>query len=185
MSERTKGFWAMIGVCVVWGLSPIFYNALAGVPVIEVLIHRTLWSLLLFVLILAWQGRLAEFRRAMSGRYLGQLGNVGSSYSHLPRVRGLFCQPNALTILDGGSTSHRSLPTGWYSLEEWIAKPTEKRKCARVNGRARNRRARGCFTYLLRCDCAGSRTEQRRCSLQLSDQARPHGGAAEGHALRA
>ncbi|CAM3941423.1 EamA family transporter RarD [Paracoccus yeei] len=81
MSERTKGFWAMIGVCVVWGLSPIFYHALAGVPVIEVLIHRTLWSLLLFVLILAWQGRLAEFRRAMSGRYLGQLGFAAAMIS--------------------------------------------------------------------------------------------------------
>ena len=28
MSEWTKGFWAMIAVCVTWGLSPIFYHAL-------------------------------------------------------------------------------------------------------------------------------------------------------------
>ena len=39
------------------------------------------WSLLLFVLILAWQGRLAEFRRAMSGRYLGQLGFAAAMIS--------------------------------------------------------------------------------------------------------
>ena len=60
MSEWTKGFWAMIAVCVTWGLSPIFYHALAGVPVIEVLAHRTIWSLVLFLIILGWQRRLPE-----------------------------------------------------------------------------------------------------------------------------
>lgn len=67
MSERTKGFWAIILVCVTWGLSPIFYRQLSGVPVIEVLAHRTIWSLAFFLLLLGWQGRLRAFWQAATG----------------------------------------------------------------------------------------------------------------------
>lgn len=73
MSEWGKGFWAMVAVCVTWGLSPIFYRQLASVPVIEVLAHRTLWSLALFAVILGWQGRLSEFRRVLFGPHLPRL----------------------------------------------------------------------------------------------------------------
>jgi len=67
MSEQGKGFWAMIAVCVIWGFAPIFYHAISGVPVIEVLAHRTLWSLVLFLGILGLQGRLGELRAALTG----------------------------------------------------------------------------------------------------------------------
>ncbi|ABL70511.1 EamA family transporter RarD [Paracoccus denitrificans] len=67
MSEWTKGFWAMIAVCVTWGLSPIFYRALAGVPTVEVLAHRTIWSLALFLVVLGAQGRLGQLRAALTG----------------------------------------------------------------------------------------------------------------------
>ncbi|MFC3570373.1 EamA family transporter RarD [Paracoccus simplex] len=73
MSEWSKGFWAMIGVCVTWGLSPIFYRALSEVPVVEVLAHRTLWSLLLFLAVLAVQGRLRELRGALTGPHVGRI----------------------------------------------------------------------------------------------------------------
>jgi chloramphenicol-sensitive protein RarD len=73
MSDWSKGFWAMIGVCVTWGLSPLFYHQLSQVSVIEVLAHRTLWSLVLFMGILAVQGRLAEFRRVLLGPHLPRL----------------------------------------------------------------------------------------------------------------
>lgn len=74
MSEWTKGFWAMIAVCVTWGLSPIFYRALAGVPTAEVLAHRTLWSLLLFLVVLGIQGRLGDLRAALTGRHWRRIG---------------------------------------------------------------------------------------------------------------
>lgn len=67
MSEWTKGFWAIIFVCVTWGLSPIYYHQLSGVPVLEVLVHRTLWSLVFFIGLLGWQGRLAELWQAATG----------------------------------------------------------------------------------------------------------------------
>lgn len=74
MREWTKGFWAMIAVCLAWGLSPIFYRLLIGVPTVEVLAHRTIWSLLLFLGVLALQGRLAELWRALAGPHLARIG---------------------------------------------------------------------------------------------------------------
>lgn len=73
MSGWIKGFWAMLAVCVTWGLSPIYYYQLHRVPVLDVLSHRTLWSLALFVLILGVQGRLRDFARALFGPMFGRM----------------------------------------------------------------------------------------------------------------
>lgn len=70
MTERAKGIWAMIEVCVIWGLSPIYYHAIRHVPPGEVLAHRTLWSLALFGIILALQRRLPELGAALTSRRL-------------------------------------------------------------------------------------------------------------------
>ena len=59
---------AMVGATVVWGLSSIFYKLLAHVPPLEVLAHRSLWSLVVFGLWLAWRGRLGELGRLLSSR---------------------------------------------------------------------------------------------------------------------
>ena len=61
MSETFKGVAAMVLACVIWGLSPLFYKALANVPPLEVLSHRTLWSFVLFLALMIFQGRLREF----------------------------------------------------------------------------------------------------------------------------
>jgi chloramphenicol-sensitive protein RarD len=55
MTDTTKGLVAMIVACIGWGLSPIVFKALTGVPPIEVLAHRTVWSIAMFVVILAFQ----------------------------------------------------------------------------------------------------------------------------------
>ncbi|KFE36962.1 EamA family transporter RarD [Thioclava atlantica] len=69
MSEATKGFWAMVTACVIWGLSGLYYKMLDAVPPIEVLAHRTLWSFLFFAVILAVKGRLHLIRAALSERH--------------------------------------------------------------------------------------------------------------------
>ena len=71
MRETTKGILALIAACTVWGLSPIYYKALAGVPPLEVLSHRTLWSMVVFGAVLAVQGRLADVGRVLRGRQAG------------------------------------------------------------------------------------------------------------------
>lgn len=63
MDQTAKGIVAMIAACVIWGLSPLYYKLLTHVPPLEILAHRTLWSLVTFAGLLAFQGRL----RALGG----------------------------------------------------------------------------------------------------------------------
>ncbi|MGI3184569.1 EamA family transporter RarD [Nioella aestuarii] len=72
MTEMQKGSLALIMACIIWGLAPIFYKALAHVAPSEVLVHRTIWSFVTFGVVLALQGRLREIARAT--RHRGQLG---------------------------------------------------------------------------------------------------------------
>jgi len=59
---------AVIAANVIWGLSPLYYRELAHVPPLEVLSHRTLWSLVFFGAVLALQARLVELPQATRGR---------------------------------------------------------------------------------------------------------------------
>ena len=58
ISEPAKGVAATIAAASIWGLSSLFYKQLSDVPALEVLSHRTLWSLVFFALVLGFQGRL-------------------------------------------------------------------------------------------------------------------------------
>ncbi len=64
MSEGAKGVLAMTLACTVWGLSGVFFKALAHVPPAEVLSHRVLWTVGFFGVVLAAQGRLPELAAA-------------------------------------------------------------------------------------------------------------------------
>lgn len=72
MSETAKGMAAMVGATVIWGLSSMYYKLLAHVPPMEVLAHRTLWSLVFFGIVLAFRGRLGDLARLVAApRTLG------------------------------------------------------------------------------------------------------------------
>lgn len=58
MTDSRTGILALVSACTIWGLSPLFYKALSDVPPLEVLAHRTLWSLVFFTGVLALQRRL-------------------------------------------------------------------------------------------------------------------------------
>ena len=61
-----SGFWTtplsgvilMAGACTVWGLSGLFYYQIPHIPVPEILAHRAIWSVVLFIVLLSVQGRL-------------------------------------------------------------------------------------------------------------------------------
>lgn len=74
MSDTTKGVIAIISACVIWGLSPLFYKLLEHVPPLELLSHRTLWSLGFFGLLLLWQGRLGAVPGLIGGRSVWLVG---------------------------------------------------------------------------------------------------------------
>ena len=71
-SDTVMGVTAIGGAAVIWGFSPVFYNALSHVPPLDVLAHRLIWSLVLFGFVLVVQGRLRAVRDAMgTGRTFG------------------------------------------------------------------------------------------------------------------
>lgn len=66
MSESQKGVLAMVAVTVIWGLSGLWYHALQAVPPLEVLSHRTIWSVVFLAGVLAYQHRLGEVGQILS-----------------------------------------------------------------------------------------------------------------------
>ena len=68
MSDTFKGIGAMVLACTVWGVSALYYKLLDDVPPLELLSHRTLWSLVFFLVILLVQGRIGVWIAVMSDR---------------------------------------------------------------------------------------------------------------------
>jgi chloramphenicol-sensitive protein RarD len=66
MTSTTKGIFAMIGCCTIWGLSGLVYKQLSHVPAVEILAHRTFWSFVFFALLLGVQGRLGLVRSSLT-----------------------------------------------------------------------------------------------------------------------
>lgn len=62
------GVLAMIATCVIWGLSPLYYQFLSHLPPADILAYRTLWSFLFFLAVLSVQRRLPVLRGAFRQR---------------------------------------------------------------------------------------------------------------------
>ncbi len=65
-----KGIWYALGAYVFWGLFPVYWKVLGGVPALQLLGHRIFWSFLLLfgIILLARQGK--DFRAALNRRAL-------------------------------------------------------------------------------------------------------------------
>lgn len=57
MTDATKGVIAITLACLIWGLAPLYYKLLSNVPALELVSHRTVWSFVFFLGVLAIQGR--------------------------------------------------------------------------------------------------------------------------------
>lgn len=71
MGDRRRGLTAAIAACTIWGLSSPYYALLSHVPPLEVLAHRTFWSLVFFAGVLAIQRRLSLLPRLIANRDTG------------------------------------------------------------------------------------------------------------------
>ena len=49
----------------IWGFFPVYFKALAGVPPLQVVCHRIVWSVLFLWLIIGWRGRWGTIRDAL------------------------------------------------------------------------------------------------------------------------
>ncbi|MDJ0811927.1 MAG: EamA family transporter RarD [Desulfobacterales bacterium] len=65
-SQSLAGFAYAASAFMIWGLSPIYWKALAAVPAFEILMHRMIWSFLLLTPLVLLQGRGREFVQAIT-----------------------------------------------------------------------------------------------------------------------
>lgn len=72
MGRAQKGIAAIIAACAIWGFAPVYYRLLA-VPPLEILAHRTLWTLLFFGVLLAVQGRFRAVPALVAGPQRGRV----------------------------------------------------------------------------------------------------------------
>lgn len=63
-----RGVLAMVAACTIWGLSAVYYHLIEHIPPLEVLSHRTIWSLSSLVLFLLLRGRFNQLVSLMSKR---------------------------------------------------------------------------------------------------------------------
>jgi chloramphenicol-sensitive protein RarD len=70
-SESPQGVALATSAFLIWGLSPIYWKALAGVPAFEILMHRMIWSFVFLAPLVLLQGHLKDLIGALtSGRTL-------------------------------------------------------------------------------------------------------------------
>lgn len=67
-NEARSGVFLGILAYTVWGFFPAYFKALAGVPPLEVVCHRIVWSLVFLVLVITARRRWQEVRKAFSCR---------------------------------------------------------------------------------------------------------------------
>jgi len=66
------GFWAALAAYALWGIFPIYFRQLSAVPAFEIVLYRSLWSLVFVIGVLAWQRRWQPLRGALrSPRQIG------------------------------------------------------------------------------------------------------------------
>lgn len=81
MDSRRIGLLCMTAACVMWGFSTLYFHALRHVPPGDVMAWRVLSSLVLFLGILAAQGRLGSLAPALGRRHLPRIGAAAAAIS--------------------------------------------------------------------------------------------------------
>lgn len=72
-SSARSGVLAIIAACAIWGFAPTFYHYLREVPALEIMAHRTIWTGVMFALVMLAQHRGDELRRLFAGRDRGRV----------------------------------------------------------------------------------------------------------------
>jgi chloramphenicol-sensitive protein RarD len=74
--DTLPGFFFALAAYLIWGFLPLYMKALAHIPPAEVIAHRVIWSLPLAVLVLIYQGRTADLKRALRTPSMLAMGAV-------------------------------------------------------------------------------------------------------------
>ncbi len=65
-----KGIWYAVGAYVFWGLFPVYWKVLGGLPALQLLGHRIVWSFLLLMAVILIARQWKEFRASLNRRVL-------------------------------------------------------------------------------------------------------------------
>ena len=68
MTEPTRGFLYTVTAFLIWGLSPIFWKAIVGVPSEELVEHRILWCGVMLAVVLTWRRGWGSFGAVLAHR---------------------------------------------------------------------------------------------------------------------
>jgi chloramphenicol-sensitive protein RarD len=66
MQRESLGFWYGVGAYASWGIFPLYWKLVAGVPVVQVIGHRIVWSALLLAAWVALRGELGVLRESVA-----------------------------------------------------------------------------------------------------------------------
>jgi chloramphenicol-sensitive protein RarD len=86
--DRVRGVAAAVAAYAVWGFFPLYFKALGGLPALEVLAHRIVWSALFLALLVAATGRVGEVVRVL--RSPARLGVLAATTGLIAVNWGLF-----------------------------------------------------------------------------------------------
>ncbi|WP_218110590.1 EamA family transporter RarD [Ostreibacterium oceani] len=65
MNDQTKGIYAMVLACVIWGSLNVVFASLKPMPAFDIVAHRVIWGMVALLLWLFWKRRLFELWRLM------------------------------------------------------------------------------------------------------------------------
>lgn len=65
-----KGIWYALGAYVLWGLFPVYWKVLGGIPSLQMLGHRIIWSFLLLIAVILIARQWKGFRASLNRRVL-------------------------------------------------------------------------------------------------------------------
>ncbi len=65
-SSTTRGIWQAIGAFTIWGLFPIYWKALTGIPASQLVGHRIAWSFALLIIAVFVRGQWRTLRQAVT-----------------------------------------------------------------------------------------------------------------------
>jgi chloramphenicol-sensitive protein RarD len=99
---RARGLAATLAAYLIWGIAPLYFRALAGVPPLQILAHRVVWSVLVLALALSLVRRWAAVREAIATRR--RLGALVASTALISFNWGLF-----IWAIDAGRLLEASL----------------------------------------------------------------------------
>ena len=66
-SRTVAGGWSAAAAFFIWGTVPIYWKQMQGVSAPELIAHRIVWSLVLLLIVVAWQKNFAALRPGLSG----------------------------------------------------------------------------------------------------------------------